>query len=67
MAANFFMLLAAIILGTGHIGIHLSHKKEILSNKPKRGGDFSDYPYCFDSPFGDNFWFTYSNHRRQKH
>lgn len=38
--ANFFMLLAAIILGIGHIGIHLSHKKEILSNKPERGAIF---------------------------
>lgn len=26
---NFFMLFAVIILGTGHIGIHLAHKREI--------------------------------------
>lgn len=27
--ANFFMILAVIILGIGHIGIHLAHKKEV--------------------------------------
>ncbi|MDE5742283.1 MAG: hypothetical protein K2H90_07540 [Oscillospiraceae bacterium] len=27
---NIFMIISVIILGTGHIGIHLNHKKEIL-------------------------------------
>lgn len=27
--ANFFMLAATIVLGIGHIGIHLSHRKEV--------------------------------------
>lgn len=35
--ANFFMLIAAIILGIGHIGIHLSHKKEVFHDEKKNG------------------------------
>lgn len=35
--ANFFMLLATIILGIGHIGIHLSHKKEVFNDEKKKG------------------------------
>lgn len=30
---NFLMLFATIVLGIGHIGIHLSHSKEVLSHK----------------------------------
>ena len=29
--ANFFLLFATIILGIGHIGIHLAHKKEVTT------------------------------------
>lgn len=35
--ANLFMLIAAIILGIGHIGIHLSHKKEVFHDEKKNG------------------------------
>lgn len=35
--ANFFMLFATIVLGIGHIGIHLSHRKEVLNDKKERG------------------------------
>lgn len=35
--ANFFMLLATILLGIGHIGIHLSHKKEVFHDEKKKG------------------------------
>lgn len=35
--ANFFMLLATIILGIGHIGIHLSHKKEVFNDEKRKG------------------------------
>lgn len=35
--ANIFMLLAVIILGIGHIGIHLSHKKEVFGVEKKYG------------------------------
>lgn len=34
---NFFMLLATVILGIGHIGIHLSHKKEVFKDEKKKG------------------------------
>ena len=34
--ANFLMLIAAIILGIGHIGIHLSHKKEVFNDEKKK-------------------------------
>lgn len=30
---NVFLIIAVIILGIGHIGIHLNHKKEITSGK----------------------------------
>lgn len=29
---NMFLIIAAIILGIGHIGIHLNHKKEVSEN-----------------------------------
>lgn len=35
--ANFFMLFAIIVLGIGHIGIHLSHRKEVSNCKKKKG------------------------------
>lgn len=35
--ANFFMLLSTIVLGIGHIGIHLSHKREVSDCKKKKG------------------------------
>lgn len=35
--SNFFMLLATVILGIGHIGIHLSHRKEVSSSVEKGG------------------------------
>lgn len=35
--ANFFLLLATTILGIGHIGIHLFHKKEVFNNEKKKG------------------------------
>lgn len=35
--ANFFMLLSTIVLGIGHIGIHLSHKREVSDYKKKKG------------------------------
>ena len=35
--ANFLMLIAAIILGIGHIGIHLSHKKEAFYDEKRTG------------------------------
>lgn len=35
--ANIFLIMATIILGIGHIGIHLSHKKEVLNNEKRRG------------------------------
>ena len=34
--ANFFMLLATMILGIGHIGIHLAHKKEVFHDEKKK-------------------------------
>ena len=34
---NFFMILATVILGIGHIGIHLSHKKEVFKDEKKKG------------------------------
>lgn len=34
--ANFFLLFATIILGIGHIGIHLAHKKEVTSEEKKK-------------------------------
>ena len=34
--ANFFLLFATIILGIGHIGIHLAHKKEVTSEGKKK-------------------------------
>ncbi len=34
--ANFFMLAATIVLGIGHIGIHLSHRREVSANKKKK-------------------------------
>ena len=30
--ANIFMLVSVVILGIGHIGIHLKHQKEVCSN-----------------------------------
>lgn len=35
--ANFFLLLATVILGIGHIGIHMSHKKEVFNDEKKKG------------------------------
>lgn len=35
--ANIFLILATIILGIGHIGIHLSHRKEVSNDQKKRG------------------------------
>jgi len=35
--ADFFMLFATIVLGIGHIGIHLSHRKEVSNDKKKKG------------------------------
>lgn len=35
--ANFFMLFSTIVLGIGHIGIHLSHRKEVSNCKKKKG------------------------------
>ena len=35
--ANFFMLFSTIVLGSGHIGIHLSHRKEVSNCKKKKG------------------------------
>lgn len=35
--ANLFLILAVIVLGIGHIGIHLSHRNEVLNNKKKKG------------------------------
>lgn len=32
---NFFMIIAVIILGVGHIGIHLGHRKEVYSLQKK--------------------------------
>lgn len=34
---NIFMLLAVVILGIGHIGIHLAHRKEVYFHKKKKG------------------------------
>ncbi len=34
-ASNVFLLVSVLILGIGHIGIHLQHRKEVLG-KPKR-------------------------------
>lgn len=36
--ANFFLLVATIVLGIGHIGIHLAHRKEVLGHRKKRCG-----------------------------
>lgn len=35
--ANSLMLLATIVLGIGHIGIHLSHRREVSDYKKKKG------------------------------
>lgn len=35
--SNIFMLLAITILGIGHIGIHLSHKKEAFTDEKEKG------------------------------
>ncbi len=35
--ANFLMLLATIVLGIGHIGIHLSHRREVSAGRKKKG------------------------------
>ena len=32
-ASNIFIIIAAIILGIGHIGIHLNHRKEVIEAK----------------------------------
>ena len=34
---NFFLLFATILLGIGHIGIHLSHRREVSGPGKKRG------------------------------
>lgn len=34
--ANFFMLFATIVLGIGHIGIHLSHRREVSAPGKKK-------------------------------
>ena len=33
---NILMLIGALILGAGHIGIHLQHRKEVYGPKPKK-------------------------------
>ncbi|MBQ4396463.1 MAG: alpha/beta hydrolase [Clostridia bacterium] len=33
---NFPMILSSVILGIGHIGIHLAHRKEVCGSKPKK-------------------------------
>lgn len=33
---NILMIIGAIILGAGHIGIHLQHRKEVYGPKPKK-------------------------------
>lgn len=35
--SNFFLIFSTIVLGIGHIGIHLSHRKEISNDKEKKG------------------------------
>lgn len=35
--ANFFLLFATIILGIGHIGIHLAHRREVSASGNKKG------------------------------
>lgn len=35
--ANFFMLFATIVLGIGHMGIHLSHRREVSGPRKKKG------------------------------
>lgn len=34
--SNFILLVSTIILGIGHIGIHLGHAKEVYEKKPKK-------------------------------
>ena len=34
--SNFPMILSSVILGIGHIGIHLAHRKEVCGSKPKK-------------------------------
>lgn len=36
--ANIFLILSAVILGIGHIGIHLSHKREVYPQKEENKG-----------------------------
>ncbi|MBP5262598.1 MAG: alpha/beta hydrolase [Clostridiales bacterium] len=33
---NIIMIIGSIILGTGHIGIHLAHRREVCGKKPKK-------------------------------
>ncbi|SCW50756.1 Pimeloyl-ACP methyl ester carboxylesterase [Ruminococcaceae bacterium YRB3002] len=33
---NIIMILASVILGIGHIGIHLMHRREVFGKKPKK-------------------------------
>ena len=38
-AQNLLLMASSVILGTGHLGIHLAHKKEALINDPERPDD----------------------------
>lgn len=45
-AKNFLLILATIILGIGHISIHLSHKKEINFKKNKTVSLYENHNEC---------------------
>lgn len=48
---NFFMLFSVIILGIGHIGIHLAHRKEVSSSVKKKGIPFRIFQVVLISIF----------------